>query len=89
MLYIWLSARGLYTLNFLLEETIAVYGLLESNVFKDFPNLKIVCSHGGGAFPTMSNASARRPFAGAKSSSIKCAISTMTPSFIQKRRCVC
>ena len=45
------SARAPYTLNFLLEETMAVYGLLESNVFKDFPNLKIVVSHGGGAIP--------------------------------------
>ena len=45
------SARAPYTLNFLMEETMAVYGLLESNVFKDFPNLKIVVSHGGGAIP--------------------------------------
>jgi 4-oxalmesaconate hydratase len=45
------SARAPYTLNFLLEETMAVYGLIESDVFKDFPTLKIVCSHGGGAIP--------------------------------------
>ena len=45
------SARAPYTLNFLLEETMAVYGLLVSDVFKDFPNLKIVVSHGGGAIP--------------------------------------
>ena len=45
------SRRAPYTLNFLLEETMAVYGLLESDVFKDFPSLKIVCSHGGGAIP--------------------------------------
>ena len=45
------SARAPYTLNFLLEETMAVYGLIESDVFKDFPDLKIVCSHGGGAIP--------------------------------------
>ena len=43
--------RAPYTLNFLLEETMAVYGLLESEVFKDFPDLKIVVSHGGGAIP--------------------------------------
>jgi 4-oxalmesaconate hydratase len=43
--------RAPYTLNFLLEETMAVYGLLESDVFKDFPDLKIVVSHGGGAIP--------------------------------------
>ena len=45
------SERAPYTLNFLLEETMAVYGLLESDVFKDFPDLKIVVSHGGGAVP--------------------------------------
>lgn len=45
------SARAPYTLNFLLEETMAVYGLIESDVYKDFPDLKIVCSHGGGAIP--------------------------------------
>lgn len=45
------SRRAPYTLNFVLEETIAVYGLLVSDVFKDFPQLKIVVSHGGGAVP--------------------------------------
>jgi 4-oxalmesaconate hydratase len=45
------SPRAPYTLNFLLEETMAVYGLLHSDVFKDFPDLKIVVSHGGGAIP--------------------------------------
>lgn len=45
------SERAPYTLNFLLEETMAVYGLLVSDVFKDFPSLKIVVSHGGGAIP--------------------------------------
>lgn len=33
------------------EESIAVFGLVESDVFKDFPDLKIVISHGGGAIP--------------------------------------
>lgn len=45
------SPRAPYTLNFVLEETMAVYGLLHSDVFKDFPELKIVVSHGGGAIP--------------------------------------
>jgi 4-oxalmesaconate hydratase len=45
------SPRAPYTLNFLLEETMAVYGLINSDVFKDFPDLKIVVSHGGGAVP--------------------------------------
>jgi 4-oxalmesaconate hydratase len=43
--------RAPYTLNFLLEETMAVYGLVVSDVFKDFPSLKIIVSHGGGAVP--------------------------------------
>jgi 4-oxalmesaconate hydratase len=43
--------REPYSLYFVNEETIAVYGLLNSSVFQDFPNLKIVCSHGGGAIP--------------------------------------
>jgi OH-DDVA meta-cleavage compound hydrolase len=30
---------------------VAVYGLVKSTVFEDFPELKIVCSHGGGAIP--------------------------------------
>jgi len=45
------SERTPYTLHFINEETIAVYGLVNSNVFKDFPTLKIVVSHGGGAIP--------------------------------------
>lgn len=43
--------RAPYTLNFLLEETMAVYGLLVADVFTDFPSLKILMSHGGGAVP--------------------------------------
>ena len=45
------SERTSYTVHFINEETIAVYGLVNSNVFKDFPNLKILVSHGGGAMP--------------------------------------
>jgi OH-DDVA meta-cleavage compound hydrolase len=45
------SERTPYTLHFINEETIAVFGLVNSDVFKDFPNLKIVVSHGGGAVP--------------------------------------
>jgi OH-DDVA meta-cleavage compound hydrolase len=45
------SKRAPYTMNFINEETIAVYGLINSTVFKDFPDLKIVVSHGGGAVP--------------------------------------
>jgi 4-oxalmesaconate hydratase len=45
------SERTPYTLHFINEESIAVFGLVNSNVFKDFPNLKVVVSHGGGAIP--------------------------------------
>ncbi len=43
--------RETYTLKFINENSIAVISLLESDVFKDFPKLKIVIPHGGGAIP--------------------------------------
>jgi predicted TIM-barrel fold metal-dependent hydrolase len=45
------SERLTYSLHFINEESIALVSLLNSNVFKDFPKLKIVVSHGGGAIP--------------------------------------
>ena len=45
------SERLPYSLHFINEESIAVVSLVNSNVFKDFPNLKILVSHGGGAIP--------------------------------------
>jgi len=45
------SEREPYSLRFINEETTAVYGLINSNVLKDFPDLKVVVSHGGGAIP--------------------------------------
>jgi 4-oxalmesaconate hydratase len=45
------SRRETYSLHFINEESIAVLGLLESSVFSDFPDLKIVVAHGGGAIP--------------------------------------
>lgn len=45
------SERVSYTLHFINEESIAVMNLLQSSVFEDFPDLKIVVSHGGGAIP--------------------------------------
>ena len=45
------SERSPYTVHFVNEETIAVYNLVNSTVFKDFPALKVVVSHGGGAIP--------------------------------------
>jgi len=43
--------REPYTLQFINEETTTVFGLVNSTVFEDFPNLKIIVSHGGGAMP--------------------------------------
>ena len=45
------SERHNYSLHFINEETVAVMALARSRVFKDFPALKIVVSHGGGAIP--------------------------------------
>jgi len=45
------SDRLTYSLHFINEENIGVVSLLTSNVFNDFPKLKIVVSHGGGAIP--------------------------------------
>jgi predicted TIM-barrel fold metal-dependent hydrolase len=44
-------ARESYSLHFILEETIAIVSLLESRVRQDFPELKLIISHGGGAIP--------------------------------------
>ncbi len=45
------NEREPYTLHFINEESTAIISLLESRVFLDFPNLKIIVSHGGGAIP--------------------------------------
>ncbi len=45
------SERTPYSLHFINEETISVAHLLKSSVYDDFPDLKIICSHGGGAIP--------------------------------------
>lgn len=45
------SERTPYTLHFINEETIAVFNLVHSNVLRDFPDLKVIVSHGGGAIP--------------------------------------
>ncbi len=45
------SERSPYTLHFINEELIAVFGLVNSTIFEDFPDLKILVSHGGGAIP--------------------------------------
>lgn len=43
--------RESYTLKFINEESIAIVDLVESRVFEDFPDLKIIVPHGGGAIP--------------------------------------
>jgi 4-oxalmesaconate hydratase len=45
------SPRESYSLHFINEESIAVLGLLQSEVFQVFPSLKVVVAHGGGAIP--------------------------------------
>jgi 4-oxalmesaconate hydratase len=45
------SPREPYSLHFINEESIAIVSLLSSSVFEDFPKLKIIISHGGGAIP--------------------------------------
>ncbi|MBT5185223.1 MAG: amidohydrolase [Kordiimonadaceae bacterium] len=45
------SERTAYSLHFINEETIAIQNLMKSTVYDDFPDLKIICSHGGGAIP--------------------------------------
>lgn len=44
-------SRETYSLHFIQEETLAVISLINSQVFTDFPDLKIIVSHGGGAVP--------------------------------------
>jgi OH-DDVA meta-cleavage compound hydrolase len=59
------SERLTYSTHFINEETISVVSLLNSTVFTDFPTLRIVVSHGGGAVPYQwarwEAASLRRP----------------------------
>ncbi len=43
--------RHNYTLNFIIEESVSVISILNSKVFEDFPKLKLIICHGGGAIP--------------------------------------
>ncbi|MFN4283102.1 MAG: amidohydrolase family protein [Alphaproteobacteria bacterium] len=45
------SSRFNYSLNFVLEESISLLSLVNSRVFQDFPKLKMIVCHGGGAIP--------------------------------------
>ncbi len=84
------SDRLPYSLHFINEESIAVVSLLNSNVFKDFPTLKILVSHGGGAIPyhwARFEASAIRR--GCSVSPNACATSTTTRCSIRANRSNC
>ncbi len=43
--------RGTYSTHFIDEESLAILSLVNSRVFLDFPQLKIIVSHGGGSVP--------------------------------------
>jgi predicted TIM-barrel fold metal-dependent hydrolase len=43
--------RDIYTVHFLNEETTATWSLMHSKVAQDFPDLKLIISHGGGSLP--------------------------------------
>ena len=43
--------RETYTLKFINEESIGIISLMNSRVFEDFPDLKLIFPHGGGAIP--------------------------------------
>ncbi len=43
------SPRVIYSEHMINEETIAMLGLLNSDVFSDFPVLKLIIPHGGGS----------------------------------------
>jgi predicted TIM-barrel fold metal-dependent hydrolase len=45
------SPRVNYSTHFINEETVGIVNLLHSKVFDDFPTLKIIIPHGGGAIP--------------------------------------
>lgn len=45
------SPRLGYSVHMLNEESVGILNLVNSDVFKDFPGLKIVVPHGGGAIP--------------------------------------
>lgn len=45
------SLRENQSLHFILEESVAVMSLIQSDVFSIFPDLKVVVPHGGGTIP--------------------------------------
>jgi 4-oxalmesaconate hydratase len=45
------SGRETYSEHFISEESIAILSVLRTTVFDDFPELKLIVSHGGGSVP--------------------------------------
>jgi predicted TIM-barrel fold metal-dependent hydrolase len=45
------SERTSYSTHFINEETLTIANLMNSSVFEDFPKLKFIVPHGGGAIP--------------------------------------
>jgi 4-oxalmesaconate hydratase len=45
------SDRETYSEHFVTEESIAILAMLRSDVFTDFPSLRVMISHGGGSVP--------------------------------------
>lgn len=45
------NGRESYSNHFITEESIGILSLVDSNVFRDFPTLKLVFPHGGGSVP--------------------------------------
>jgi 4-oxalmesaconate hydratase len=45
------SGRESYSEHFITEESIAILSLLRGEVFRTFPTLKVIISHGGGSVP--------------------------------------
>ena len=45
------SERETYSEHFVTEESIAILSLLRSSTFSDFPELRVMISHGGGSVP--------------------------------------
>ncbi|MEU9211009.1 amidohydrolase family protein [Streptomyces sp. NPDC048415] len=45
------SDRETYSEHFITEESIAILSILRSDVFTDFPSLRVMISHGGGSVP--------------------------------------
>lgn len=45
------SDRETYSEHFVTEESIAILAMLRSEVFTDFPSLRVMISHGGGSVP--------------------------------------